>query len=142
MLTNLSRANYFRVPYYGQIGAGTVVPFSNEAGQKVTVLRPRAARPWDKFVCYQASGDSLIGDGIFDGDKLICRTNFEASEVTDDKLVVVKLPCGSLLVKHFHLLETGYVKLSSSNPNYRDQYYELDMIEIKAIVSESIRHWD
>lgn len=142
MLTNFTRADYIRVPYYGQIGAGTVVPFNNESGHKVIVLRPRTAKAWDNYVCFEASGDSLIGDGIFDGDKLVCRTNFEASEITDGKLVVVKLGCGSLLVKHFHLLPNGFVKLSSSNPNYRDQYYELDMIEIKAIVSESVRHWD
>lgn len=136
MLINPARLEYVNVPDFGQIGAGTVVPFQPRG--RVRIPRPRNARSGDVLVSYLVCGDSLEGDKIFDGFRLNCRANFELAEIKNSKIVVVKLPCGDLVAKHFYLLENGKIKLSASNPKYESGYYDLDMIEIKALVLEAV----
>lgn len=128
----------------GQIGAGSTVEFLPSV-RKIKIRRPRNARPYDEIVSARVCGDSLMGDYIFDGDRVHCRTNFEMSEITNGRLVVVRLPCGALTLKHFYLIDDGEavkVRLVSANPAYESREYELEEIEVKAVVIESVRSWE
>ncbi len=140
MLSGFTRAERVRVPDVGQLAAGSTVLF--EPRGKVWITRPVNARPGDLLVSARISGDSLRNDGIHDGDRITCRTNFVLSEIRNGRLVVVKLPCSGLVVKHFHLQENRMVLLRSANPKYKDLPFDLDEIEIKAVVLESTRIWE
>ncbi len=137
MLNELVRAEFMYVPDYGQIGAGSVVPFTPSG--RTRIVRPRTARSFDRLVSYVVSGDSMEGDRIFDGDRVTCRENFEMSEIKNGKIVVAKIPGNDLVIKRFYLLSNGMIKLHSSNPNYKDCKYELNDVEVVALVIEVSR---
>lgn len=141
ILTDFSRAELIEVPDVGQIGAGSTVEFLPSVRTR-KITRPKQSRTGDDLVSAQVAGDSLVGDGIFDGDRVTCRLNFEMSEVTNGRLVIARLPCGGLALKHFYLTDDGRVRLASANPAYEDIYCELEEVEIKALVIESVRSWE
>ncbi len=144
MLAEYSRSQIITVPDMGQMGAGATVEFLPSV-RKRKITRPKNARPGDDLISARVCGDSLRDDGIMDGDRVTCRLNFEMSEVKNGKLVIAKLPCGGLVLKHFYLLDDGQnvkVLLMSANPAYPDLEYEIDDVEVKAIVMESVRSWD
>jgi len=143
MLSEFTRAELIGVKDYGQVGAGSVVDFLPRG--RASVIRPRRGKSTDEFVTVTVSGDSLIDDRIYDGDRLTLRLNFEMAEVRNGRLVVVKLPCGALTVKHFYLVDDGTrpkVILRAANPQYLDHEYDPDEIEVKALVIESVRGWE
>jgi SOS-response transcriptional repressor LexA len=140
MLREYTRAERMRVDDYGPVGAGTVVDFLPNG--KSWVTRPRRAKDKDDIVRVTVCGDSLVDDGVLDGDRAICRLNFELGDVTNGRLVIVKLPDGGLTIKKIYLTEQGLVCLKAGNSNYEDQYFELDEIEVKALVIETVRSWE
>ena len=75
------------------------------------------------------SGDSLNGDGIFDGDVLVLNTRFGPLNIKDGDLVAVNTSSG-ILVKHWHKGKDGTVVLKSSNSLYDDLCYQRDEVEI------------
>jgi SOS-response transcriptional repressor LexA len=72
-----------------------------------------------------ASGDSLKGDGIDDGEKLIVDPRDK--DVVDGKIYVVRTPDNEVTVKHVYRID-GKIKLVPSNKKYRT--IELSQIEI------------
>jgi len=140
MLSNYARVERIKVSDVGQIGAGSTVEFRPRGKRWIT--RPRRARNTNSLVSATVSGDSLIEDGVLDGDYAICRTNFELSEVRQGRLVIVRLPDAELTIKKIYLLENGIVRLAAANRKYEDLYFELDEIEIKALVIETVRRWE
>jgi SOS-response transcriptional repressor LexA len=97
-------------------------------------IRPiKNARPFDRFCAARVSGNSLYDDGIFDGDYIISRLNFELAEITPGKLVVALTPYG-LLVKHIYQMLDGRIRLVSANPVYTDLVIDAADVEIQGIV--------
>jgi repressor LexA len=97
-------------------------------------IRPiKNARPFDRYCAARVSGNSLYDDGIYDGDYIIARLNFELAEVTPGKIVVVLTPYG-LLVKHIYLMLDSRVRLVSANPVYEDLVLDAADVEIQGIV--------
>lgn len=123
---------------YGQVGAGKVIEFIPRGKSPVNL--PNSQRT-EGLVTVSVCGDSLRDLGINDGDQLVCQTKFEKSEVKNGKLVVAQLPCLGLVVKFFLQLENKII-LRSANPQYEDLIYDADLVEIKAIVIQSIKNWD
>lgn len=91
------------------------------------------SRPFDRYCSARVSGNSLYDDGIYDGDYIIARLNFELSEITPGKLVVVLTPYG-LLVKHVYFTLDGRVRLVSANPVYDDLLFDAVDVEVQGIV--------
>jgi SOS-response transcriptional repressor LexA len=123
---------------YGQVGAGKIIEFI-PLGKRPVVL-PQSRRT-EGLVTVTVSGDSLRDMGVHDGDQLICQTKFEKSEVKNGKLVVDLLPCLGLVVKFFYQFKNKII-LRSANPRYEDLIYDGDLVEIKAIVIQSVKNWD
>ena len=123
---------------YGQVGAGKVIEFIPHGKRAVNIPESRRI---EGLVTVSVCGDSLRDLGINDGDQLVCQTRFEKSEVKSGKLIVAQLPCLGLVVKFFFQFETKII-LRSANPVYEDLIYDADLVEIKAIVIQSIKNWD
>ncbi len=138
ILTDWKRTKTVNLTDYGQVGAGKIVEFVPRGKQRVIV--PTSQRT-EGLVTVSVCGDSLRDLGINDGDNLICQTKFEKSEVKNGKLVVAQLPCLGLVVKFFFQFETKII-LRSANPRYEDLIYDADLVEIKAIVIQSVKNWD
>ena len=138
ILTDWKRVKSVRLIDYGQVGAGKVIDFIPRGKSAVNI--PHSQKT-EGLVTVTVSGDSLRDLGIADGDRLICQTKFEKSEVKNGKLVVAQLPCLGLVVKFFFQFENKII-LRSANPRYEDLIYDKDLVEIKAIVVQSVKNWD
>jgi len=137
ILTDWKRAKSVDLIDYGQVGAGKVVDFIPRGKRSVSL--PQSLKT-DGLVSVTVCGDSLRDIGIADGDNLICQTKFEKSEVKNGKLVVAQLPCLGLVVKFFFQFENKIV-LRSANQRYEDLIYDAELVEIKAIVIQSVKSW-
>lgn len=138
ILTEWKRAKRVKLIDYGQVGAGKIVEFIPRGKRLVNL--PQSLKT-DGLVTVTVCGDSLRDIGISDGDNLICQTKFEKSEVKNSKLVVAQLPCLGLVVKFFFQFESKII-LRSANPRYEDLIYDAELVEIKAIVLQSVKNWD
>jgi SOS-response transcriptional repressor LexA len=115
-------------------------PLPKDPLNKKLVYLP-TSRAAEGLVTVAVCGDSLRDISIADGDRLICQTQFEASELKNGKLVVAQLPCLGLVVK-FYFKAMGKIILRSANPRYEDLIYDAELVEVKAIVLQSIKNWE
>jgi repressor LexA len=138
ILRDWKRTKTVNLTDYGQVGAGKIIDFLPRGKSSVTVPQSRRT---ENLVTVSVSGDSLCDLGITDGDQLICQTKFEKSEVRNGKLVIAALPCLGLVVKFFFRFENKII-LRSANPRYEDLIYDADLVEIKALVIQSVKNWD
>lgn len=102
------------------------------------ILRPQWVRDFKEVGTVEVCGDSLSGDGILDGDRLICKRVFDAAEIRNGRLVVAYLPTGRSVVKRIYF-EGDKIILRSTNPNYDDMVFGPDEIRIDGIVMELVR---
>jgi SOS-response transcriptional repressor LexA len=138
ILTDWKRVKTVKLIDYGQVGAGKIIDFIPRGKRAVNISQSRKT---DGLVTVSVCGDSLRDLGIADGDSLICQTKFERSDVKNGKLVVAQLPCLGLVVKFFFQFENKII-LRSANPRYEDLIYDAELVEIKAIVVQSVKNWD
>jgi SOS-response transcriptional repressor LexA len=135
-VNQLEAVRAYKVPDYGQLGAGEVVEFIPRGKDTIYLSKSEYRNGMAKgTVC----GNSLIDMGIGNGDELLLQTKFEKFEITNGKLVVALLPIG-LVVKFFYQYENKIV-LRSANPRHEDLIYDADLVTIKAIVLKSIKDW-
>lgn len=136
---------WIEIPDYGQIGAGKVVPFSEEI-RKIKIPMPSNAHDGDVLFSHTVSGDSLNNPenpdkNIENGDSLICKANCELWEITPNKVCIVFISqtCEKLAK---HVIPDGdKVILRSPNPRYHDRRFSAEVIEIKGIVVGFKRMW-
>ena len=82
----------------------------------------------------RAKGDSMIGDGIFDGDIIIAKKQ-ESAENGDT--VVAILDDNQATLKKYYL-ENDKIKLQPANPEYKAIYRK--EVEIRGVVVKIIRN--
>jgi SOS-response transcriptional repressor LexA len=97
------------------------------------VTPPAHSRPRDVFYAALVNGDSLSGDGIYDGFYVLVRQTFDRSELTPGRLIAV-LTCYGLLLKRAYFTLDGKVRLVSSNPTYVDLLFRVDEVSVQGIV--------
>ncbi len=105
------------VPLVGDVAAGSGV-LAQENIEEALPLPTAFVGHQDAFVL-RVRGDSMTGDGIFDGDLLVVRMQHLAGE---GDIVVAGLPGDEAAVKRFHR-EGDEVVLVSSNADYPPRRY-------------------
>jgi SOS-response transcriptional repressor LexA len=115
------------------IGAGFTPLAESRITGKRQIRRLKHQRSFDRIIVAPISGDSLIDEGIEDGDYAVLKLNFELPDVKPDRLVVVRCPAG-MVIKRFILTEDGLVRLASANQNCPDLLYDIDQVTVEAIV--------
>jgi SOS-response transcriptional repressor LexA len=115
-----------------QIGAGKVVPFTARK-QSLTIAVPSELERCDIFP-FEVCGDSFIDEDIRDGDCLVARRKFALSEVISGRLCVVRVAGTDEVLKRVHVIDENLVRLCSANTNYPDLIYNIEMVEILALV--------
>ncbi len=137
---SVENVSLIEVLHCTEIAAGASVEFLPFVRKRK--IRPvKGARPHDKFISTRIAGDSLHDDGIHNGDFAICRLNFEIEELRAGCLAVVRTPVG-LLVKHFYLAPDSQVRLASANPAYPDLFFDIEDVEVQALVVRTEREWE
>jgi repressor LexA len=105
------------VPLVGDVAAGSGV-LAHENIEETLPLPTEFVGHQDAFVL-RVRGDSMTGDGIFDGDLLVVRMQHLAGE---GDIVVAGLPGDEAAVKRFQR-DGDEVVLVSSNPDYPPRRY-------------------
>jgi repressor LexA len=100
----------FRLPIRGTIAAGQPIETFDGHVEHVWVADDWARSP-DSFVL-RVKGDSMIGDGILEGDLVVVQP---AGDARDGQTVVAMLADGSVTLKKL-FRRTGYVRLEPANP--------------------------
>jgi len=93
--------------------------------------------PWKEGdFLLRVKGDSMIGDGILDGDKVLLRPGIEphAGEIA----AVVVGDAHEATLKHF-LPEGDRVRLRASNPGYRDLVVPAEQVRVAGVFRGLIR---
>jgi repressor LexA len=100
----------FRLPVRGTIAAGLPIETFDGHVEHVWVA-DEWARSSDSYVL-RVKGDSMIGDGILEGDLVVVQP---AEDARDGQTVVAMLADGSVTLKKL-FRRAGYVRLEPANP--------------------------
>ena len=137
----LQQNRMIEIPDYGEIGAGTVVPFPKEEKEvkKIKIPVPSNVQNGDILFSHSVSGDSLNDfsnpdKSIRNGDSLICKANVVLSEIKPDKVCIVFIHQTCEKLAKQIILDGDFVTLRSPNPNYPDRRFPADVVEVKGLV--------
>jgi repressor LexA len=129
-------SNECEIPLLGIIAAGHPIEavLNNET---VCVTRDMLGRRGRTFAL-KVRGDSMIGDGILDGDLIIVESSQTAA---NGQMVVALVDNSDATVKHFYLDRSG-VRLEAANPRYKPIHIKPpDRVSIQGIVIGVIRKY-
>lgn len=116
------------IPILCHVPCGYPMPNEQSAGGFVVVIKDDLGYAKDKSDLFAliATGDSLAGDGIFPGDKLIVDPTPPSFQ--DGKIYAIRIG-PEVTAKHVYKLD-GKVKLVSSNSEYQEIIVDADQTEI------------
>ena len=126
------RKQYLEIPLVGQIACGQPIEAIEEKEEVIKVAREQSLR--GNLYALRAKGNSMIGDGIFDGDIIIAKKQ-ESAENGDT--VVAILDDNQATLKKYYL-EDDKIKLQPANPEYKAIYRK--EVEIRGVVVKIIRN--
>ncbi|MHC5055203.1 MAG: transcriptional repressor LexA [Planctomycetota bacterium] len=106
-----------RIPKVGRIAAGLPLLAVENIEGSVTVDRSMAPSRAAQYFALEVTGDSMIGDGIHEGDTVIVRKQ----ETAQDGDVVVALVGDEGTLKRFYREKRG-IRLQPSNPRMKPIY--------------------
>jgi len=102
------------IPLLGRVAAGSPI----EAIENVERISIQTHFGTDGTFALKVQGDSMIGDGIFDGDYVICKKSHTAQ---NGKIVAAIIENDTATVKRFYR-EHDRIRLEPSNPAYKPIY--------------------
>ncbi|MBN1787427.1 MAG: transcriptional repressor LexA [Sedimentisphaerales bacterium] len=102
------------IPLLGRVAAGVPI----EAIENTEQISLQSEFGSEDTFALKVAGDSMIGDGICDGDTVVCR---HSQTAPIGKIVVAIVDNENATVKRFYTENNG-VRLESSNPNYEPIY--------------------
>ncbi len=121
------------VPLVGQVAAGRPIEALEE---RDTVEVPESFLGTGEHFALRVRGDSMIEDGIHDGDLILVRRQ----ERADNGQTVVALVEGEATVKRFHR-KGPLVELHPANPQMEPLVVEAEKVEIRGVVVGLIRRY-
>lgn len=118
-------------PHLGRIAAGTPLPAIEEA-ETVSLhdLLPLRGATY----LLEVAGDSMIGEGIHEGDHVLVQRDRPPSP---GDLVVAVLEDGSATLKRLHRAPDGGWVLRAANPAWPDR--RVDRLEVRGVVTGLVR---
>lgn len=103
------------IPLFGRIAAGA--PIEAIENTEYISLQTEFGSGEDTFAL-KVQGESMTGDGIFDGDYVVCK---RSQTTPNGKIVAAIVDNENATVKRFYK-ETDRIRLESSNPAYEPIY--------------------
>ena len=121
------------VPLLGLVAAGTPIEAVELAE---TVSLPENLLGRGPTFALRVRGDSMIGDGILDGDVIVVESRPDAPNGT----TVVALVDGEATVKRLYK-ERGRIRLEPANENVRPIIARPEQVEIRGVVVAVVRRY-
>jgi repressor LexA len=124
-----------RIPLLGRIAAGLPIEaISNNDEMDVVTLLTESQR--GKLFGLTVKGDSMVDEGIFDGDIVLCEERKTANE---GEIVVALIDAQEATLKRFYKQKNGTVSLVPANIALKPQVYEAHRVQIQGIFRGLIR---
>jgi repressor LexA len=133
VLPRPGEARAARVPLLGQVAAGVPVEPIEVAE---TVALPEEMLGKGRTFTLRVRGDSMVRDGILDGDLIVVA----AGEQARNGATVVALVRGEATVKKLYR-ERGRVRLEPANERMQPIIAPADEVEIRGVVIGLLRHY-
>lgn len=92
-----NQVNYEEIPLLGLVAAGNPIEAMENPSETITIPAPMVAKP-GKYFALKVQGDSMIDDGIFEEDIIVCRQQNTANRGQ----TVVAVIDGEATVKNYH----------------------------------------
>ncbi len=127
-------SKYLRLPLLGEIRAGQPLESYNEP-QVLDIPTFFEFRADKDYFALKVKGESMIDEGIFHGDMVVC----EKAETAQDGDVVVALVDGESTTLKKMYDEGDYVRLQPANPKM-DAIMVRD-VDVQGIVKAVLRHY-
>ncbi|NCN25451.1 transcriptional repressor LexA [Candidatus Falkowbacteria bacterium] len=127
----VKRKQYLEIPLIGAIACGQPIEALEHIGEIIKVIREPILK--GNLYALRAKGDSMIGDGIFDGDIIIARKQNTAE---NSDTVVATINNEATLKKFYQ--EKDYIKLQPANLACKPIYSQ--SVEIRGVVVKIIRN--
>jgi len=124
--------NMFEVPLVGTITCGQPIEAIEIPDTTIEIAKDRRFQEGELYAL-KAKGNSMIGDGIFDGDFLIVKKQEWADD--GDTAVAIIDDNEATLKKYYK--EKGRIRLQPANPTFEPIYRK--NVEIRGIVVKVIR---
>ena len=125
------------IPLLGTIPAGPLQEAFAQADEIIETTDLLPSREGDFFL--RVRGDSMIGDGILDGDWVLLRPNLEVQHGEIAALLVGEAH-ETTLKRVFFLPEKAEIILRASNPRYPDLVVNAQDVKVAGIFRGLIRH--
>jgi len=134
MVDNTVRGAARELPMLGYIAAGTPIE-AIEGNDSITVPDEFIRR--QNTFCLRVRGESMIDEGIRDGDYIIV----EGREVANDGETVVALVNGEATVKKFYRQTDGRIRLEPANVTMQPIYAAEEDLRVRGVVVGLMRHY-
>ncbi len=122
------------VPLLGQVAAGQPIE-AIEAQEAITVPEDFIGR--GNTFCLRVKGESMVEDGIRDGDYIIV----EGRETADNGDTVVALLGNEATVKRYYREADGHIRLQPANSTMEPIYVNGDGLQIRGVVVGLMRRY-
>ena len=122
------------IPLYGQIAAGT--PIEALQGTESFAVPAALLGPGEHYAL-EVSGDSMVEEGILDGDFALIR---KTETARDGEIVVALIDHEEATLKTFRR-EGSMIRLDPANRQYEPQRYRPDQVEIQGRLAGIIRRY-
>ena len=125
-----------QVPLLGKIAAGSPIEAISNYGEYLDV--PSLLRTSEDCYALNVEGDSMIDEGIFDGDTVIIN---KKTNIQNGDIVVALIDKEEATLKKFRK-KGDSIALEPANKNYKTQIYGPDRIVIQGKMSGLIRSYN
>lgn len=122
------------IPLMGRVAAG--VPIEAIAQQTLDLNDLFAKQLHTPLFALQVKGDSMIEEGIFDGDLIFCEAKENA---TEGDIVVALIDEHEATLKRIHFQNDGKIVLIPANAALRSLVYDSHRVRIQGIFAGLIR---
>jgi repressor LexA len=122
------------IPLHGKIAAGT--PIEALQGTEAFAVPAALLGPGEHYAL-EVSGDSMVEEGILDGDFALVR---KVDTARDGEIVVALVNQEEATLKTFRR-EGGMIRLDPANRSYEPQRYRPDQVQIQGRLAGIIRRY-
>ena len=133
-VTPEERVRAVSVPLLGRVAAGTPI---EPVETRETVTFPEDFLPRGETFALRVQGDSMVGEGILDGDLVVVAARNQA----ENGATVVALVKGEATVKKFRRLVGGRVRLEPANERLPPIVARAKDVEIRGVVVALLRRY-
>ncbi len=130
------------IPFLGRVAAGS--PIERIHDNEFIDIPASMIKSSVNHFALQVEGDSMIDEGIFDGDTLVVQSHKVAR---DGDLVVASINDGATVKKYFfkshpEMPDQGkMIELRPANPRLKSMWYPAEEVEIKGLVRALFRSY-